>query len=874
MQSSATSSGTSAQRRPVLSRYCTLAFALLASVVVLQVVLHAIWSLLDNFPVQQRSPQREIWIVVVSYLICRLLVEPIRLRRYRFIDLRRYPPIWAPVPFGLLIVCILDQWLPHWLLIELYSPDQQYRLSPVWLILVAMITAVMNRKIQMCNQSDTTLSNRSIDDKSQIPPSSRWINSGEEPIGEIGEDLFSRTGTAEKIAARISNNRNNERIIALLGPMGSGKTSILNIALQSVEGRCPNTVVVRTDLWKAKSSEQLPEVILNDIIKVLDGVCDTVDLRGIPLSYRRIGAAEPSGILHRLFSLENRSTSLHGLDQLCKVLEALDRHIVLVVEDLERLPRSFGITHVSRFLWSIREIHRCRTIIAIDPKRTKMDFAKLCDSIETVPELSLIDVALVLTELYEHWTSHRAYLSPQSNPNGRDKLDLVMAKKRGIRLYFLNQLHSIPIRMLSTLLNTPRSLKQALSRIDYVWRELRGEVNLDDLIILSVLRSAAPSTFQFIVTNIEVARKTSDGLEKGLLHGLRKDWEQVLGCEPHADAVLRLVDLLGIPQLRAPRAPHLQADQSPQGVHTDQKPDYFGRIIAGRISPHEIRDQEVLGDIAVSKSGNCRKVAERLIRSAESDDSYESAWYRFSEPSVEKLLKMTDDVIEILLEQHGAAVDPEHPVLVILSSRVHKELPVNGSSGIHNWLEYQASRNVAKSLNLAGGLLLFCRRVLPDIEGKKDIAQLSRLLLDQISEQVVTPRQLCKSLSVDYFWTVRILLSDIRAESDANGIHLISLLLETAEMDRQRIVPQLAYLLVVGGPPIPEVAEDGSLIGVVDSKINVDRLKILFRSRESDVLRLISEYSGSDELCVRVKDVARKHLESNDWRKSASDLPE
>lgn len=874
MQSSATSSGTSAQRRPVLSRCCTLAFALLASVVVLQVVLHAIWSLLDNFPVQQRSPQREIWIVVVSYLICKLLVEPIRLRHYRFKDIIRYPPIWTPVPFGLLIVCVLDQWLPHWLLIELYSPDQQYRLSPVWLILVAMITAVINRKIQMCNQSDTTLSNRSINDESQIPAGKRWINSGEAPIQELGEDLFSRTGTAEKIAAHISSNRSNERMIALLGPMGSGKTSILNIALRSVEGRCPNTVVVRTDLWKAKSSEQLPEVILNDIVKVLDGVCDTVDLRGIPLSYRRIGAAEPSGILHRLFSLENRSTSLHGLDQLCKVLEVLDRHIVLVVEDLERLPCSFGITHVSRFLWSIREIHRCRTIIAIDHKRTKMDFAKLCDSIELVPELPLVDVAKVLIDQYEDWTSKYGDIDPQINHSGRDKLDLAMAKRHSIPLYLRNQIHSTPIRMLTTLLSTPRFAKQALHRIDYVWSELHGEVNLDDLIILSVLRSCAPSTFQFIVTNIEVARKTSDGLEGGLLKSFRQEWEKVLQRERHSKAVRRLVDLLGIPQLRAPKAPALQADQSPQGVHTDEKPDYFARIVAGTISPNEIRDQDVLNDIVLSKSGNCREVAEGLVQSAKSDDSYASAWCRFSKPSVEELLRITDDVIELLLEQHGAAVDPEHLALDMLSSRLHENLPVDGLSSIQNWLECQASRNVAKSLSLASGLVIFCDRALPKRKCKEDLGRLSRLLLDEISRQVRSPRQLCKLLSSDYPCTVRILLSDIRSESDTDGVHLMSQLLEAAGTDCQQIIPQLAYSLVVQGPPISKTAEDGSLIGVVESNVSLDRLKLLFRGRESEVLRLLSEYSGSDELCVRVKDVARKHLESNDWGKSDSELSE
>ena len=759
-------------------------------------------------------------------------------------------------------------------MIDLYSPNRQYSFSPTWLILATMITTVVIRGMQMHNQSNMTLSNRNIDDRSGIPPSRRWINSGEEPIGKIGEDLFSRVGTAEKIAARISNNRSNERIIALLGPMGSGKTSILNIALQAVEKSCPKTVIVRSDMWKAKSPEQLPEIILNDIVRMLDGVCDTTDLRGIPLSYRRIGAAEPSGILHRLFSLENRSNSRHKLDRLWTALEALDRHIVLVVEDLERLPTSFSIMHVSRFLWSIREMHRCSTIIAIDPKYTRMDFAKLCDSIELVPELPLVDVAKVLIDQYEDWTSKYGDIDPQINHSGRDKLELAMAKRHSIPLYLLNQVHSTPIRMLTTLLSTPRFAKQALHRIDYVWSELHGEVNLDDLIILSVLRSCAPSIFQFIVTNIDVARKTSDGLEDGLLERFREDWEKALQRERHSNTVRGLVDLLGIPQLQVQKGSYHKVDESIQGVHLDEKPGYFARIVAGKISPHEIRDQDVLNDIVLSKSGNCREVAEGLVQSAKSDDSYTSAWYRFSKPSVEELLKITDDVIELLLDQHGAGIDPRHLTLAVLSSRLQEKLTVDVFSSIQNWLEYRASRNVSKSLSLASGLVLFCRRALPELEGKEDLARLSRLLLDEISRQVVSPQQLCKLLSVDYPWTLQILLSDIRSESDTDGVHLMSQLLEASETDRQSIIPQLAYLLVIEDRVRSEQTNDRTSIGIPESKINLDRLRILFRGRESDVLQLLSEYSGSDELCARVKDVARKHLESNDWGKSDSDLPE
>ena len=201
-------------------------------------------------------------------------------------------------------------------------------------------------------------------------------------------------------------------------------------------------------------------------------------------------------------------------------------------------------------------------------------------------------------------------------------------------------------------------------------------------------------------------------------------------------------------------------------------------------------------------------------------------------------------------------------------------LTVDGLSQIQNWLENQAHCNVAKSLSLASGLVFFCRHVFPELKGKEDLARLSRLLLDEISRKAESSRQLCKLLSDDYPSTVRILLSDIRSESDAHGVRLMSQLLEAAKTDRQRIIPQLAYLLVVEGSPRPELADDGTFRGVPESKIDLDRLKLLFRGRDSEVLRLLSEYSDSDERCIRVKDVAHKLLESKDWGTSVSELPE
>lgn len=824
---------------------------------ILQLFLYLIWTLIDRLPLQDQSPQREIWMVIVAYLFCTLLVEPIRLRKYRLKDLIRYPPVWTAVVFGLMTICVLDQWLPGFLLIKLPSLGVNNKISPTWLILLAATTAVLNRSVRLTWRSDKGLPDQTVDNRNKISESKRWIASGEQPITVQGEDLFSRAGVAETIEEHI---RSNERTTALLGPMGSGKSSILNMAFENVAKTCPNMIIVRSDLWKASSPEYIPQIIINDIVKMLDEVCDTVGLRGIPLAYKRLAAAEPSGILDRFLNFEKNPDSLHQIDGICSVLEALDRRIVLVIEDSERLPIAFDLAHTSRFLWAIRGIARCTTIIAIDPQRTKMDFAKLCDTIERVPAMPIEQTVTILNSLYDHWTSHYGDRDTHPNRERSDKLELGMIKRQGVQAYLLGAVHSVPIRMLATLLNTPRIMKKVLHRVDLLWNQLHGEVDLDDLVILTVLRSSAPDVFQFIVTNIETSRKTSDGLEDGLLEQFQKQWEKTLRQDPNADAVRRLVDLLGIPQLTAPKAPNPKSDASLQGVHLDEQPDYFARIIAGQIPSREARDQDVLRDIESSHSGHSYNLAKRLVQSATSDDGYISSWKRFSKPTAEELFGITDAVIDILLLRDGSSVNPDDPVLVTLAYRLHECLDDDGGVEIENWIESQASRNGFKSLSLSSGLLTFSIRVCPRNEGTDVMRRISRNLLDQISQKIVSSQDIPNVLSGNYPWTLRLLLSDISTKEEAHNIRLIPLILKAAETHGNQIIPQLAYSVVYDSAPRPVESDSGDLVGVVDSGISFDRLNTVFGGRESDVLQLLSKYSGSDNRCIQVKKAAIKRL--------------
>ena len=869
MKARTNASGSTGRCKLILSRWGTVLYATAVATVVLPVVLHLLWRLWVKLPLQEESLLGEIWILLAALLLCHFLAESIRLRNYRFRDIVRYPPIWFSAPTALLIICVLEKSLPLALYSSSKTNEMQTTISPTLLILCATMIAILYRCRKLYIQSKNATPHHIIGNQPEPIKEEHWINSGEQPIKTAEDDRFSGTHMSDRVVGHI---RKNEPSIALIGPMGSGKSSILNLVFECIAQSDPSTLIVRCDLWRARTPEEIPQVIISAIVNALDTVCDTIWLRDLPYTYRRLVAAEPSGTLHRIFSIDDQTTSLHKLDRVYSILEILDRRIVLAVEDFERLPSSFDATHLSRFLWAIREIPRCSTIIAVDPQRVNkdFDFAKLCDSIEIVPEMSTEETTSILIDRYEFWSSRYKNDDLQVTVGGFDKLEFGRIKEYGIQTYLLNPVHRNPMDMIAKLLATPRFVKQALHRIDHLWEQLHGEVDLSDLIILTILRCCARETFQFIVANIRVARLTSDGLERGLIERFRQDWKKVMSEETEQEAVRYLVDMLGIAQLRAETAPYPDADASLQGVHLSGTTDYLARIISGMIAADEVRDQRVLRDIKSSKAGNHRKLADGLVMSAELNDIYISTWVRFAKPSVQELLDISAVVIDTLLVRDSSEVDPKDPVLLTLSSRLHAKQNLDEGTRIENWLRTQAVEYVSKSLSLASGLVLFCIGPRPQNEGEESLARnkrakrLAQIVLDQIAAQVVTPQQLLDLLPAKHPGAVRVLLQGIRTRAEAEDTRLISLLLRAAELSEQQIIPQLIYLLVVDSPPTPTWTDGGELIGVEHSNINCERLRILFGGHESDVLELLSRYSGSDERCMRVKKAAQDRLASQD----------
>ena len=192
--------------------------------------------------------------------------------------------------------------------------------------------------------------------------------------------------------------------MALLGPMGSGKSSVLNLVRTRLSGSEKTTIVVDFDVWAVPRAEEVPRLALARIVEALDDHIDTIALRGVPATYQRLVAAAPVSNWARALGLDSEGDSMEALQRLALILEALDARLVLNVEDAERTGETFETRHLQRLLWALREVPSISFVLAFDPRRgPRIDFAKLCDTVELLRPLDDVDVAEILLAAVDHW---------------------------------------------------------------------------------------------------------------------------------------------------------------------------------------------------------------------------------------------------------------------------------------------------------------------------------------------------------------------------------------------------------------------------------------------------------------------------------------
>lgn len=425
-----------------------------------------------------------------------------------------------------------------------------------------------------------------------------WLSDDAPITGEEG-DAFGHAQIANRIASRLLDARPPSQ--AVVGSLGAGKTTLRALVVGALKATGPAARHVRlvpVELWPYEKPSAAVEGVIRALIDAVAEEANVVALRGIPESYVK-AMSSAGGVWSAVTHLQGTPTSpFDTLRRIDAVATAIGRRYVVWVEDLERFAGRGGrweketpedaerLNPIRALLHGLDRLESVSVVTATTSLHVRFDLEKIARFVEELPRLNEHEVARVIAIFRDGCRQQFDVIDP-ADPTVRKALDGLGDQQRlEIRRAFLGAgVHSLQ-DSLPALCSTPRSLKQALRSALDIWKRLPGEIDFDDVLVMSILREAEPDVFALV-------RQHIDGLRR--LEGRRADrkgWDAVFAEMPlderMRDAVNQAVNFVF--------SEH-SAELKPQGILNSRHTDYWERFLAVPALSGGERDQPVLRTI-------------------------------------------------------------------------------------------------------------------------------------------------------------------------------------------------------------------------------------------------------------------------------------
>jgi predicted KAP-like P-loop ATPase len=251
------------------------------------------------------------------------------------------------------------------------------------------------------------------------PPEYGYFQS-DEPITRRSEDRLNRVCLADAIAAQVVYGPPGQGfVVALDGPWGSGKTSVLNMIEESVTERSA-TVVLRFNPWLFSGTDQLVGRFFQELSAQLGEKADEggderlrnlgarlagygevlVPLGWVPLLGPWLSRAGALAVaLGRRPKEEPQPSALAQQRQIRAALGELDRRVLVIVDDLDRIEPE-QIRDVVRLIKLVADFPNVTYLVAYDAEKVA---AALGDDVQTGREYleKIVQVTHSLPEIHD-----------------------------------------------------------------------------------------------------------------------------------------------------------------------------------------------------------------------------------------------------------------------------------------------------------------------------------------------------------------------------------------------------------------------------------------------------------------------------------------
>ncbi|HPH64524.1 MAG TPA: P-loop NTPase fold protein [Kofleriaceae bacterium] len=438
-------------------------------------------------------------------------------------------------------------------------------------------------------------------DKAKADKDKAWLQT-DAPISDAADDRYDFGDMARRIGARLL--KEPPPAQAILGGLGSGKTSLRGLTQQYVKSRPHKRRIefVNIELWPYETPDAAVQGILRQLTRALAKEIDTARLDGLPNAYLD-AITKTSGLSNILPQAASRArTPASVLDEIDAMAKIIGRRYVLWVEDLERF--AFGdpasekddaselsrLAPIRALLLGLDNAESFTVVTATTTLFQRFDLEKIARYVERIPDLPRETARQEIAKF------RAARLNLVIDPAAKQRNGLGWHPQYD-NVAFVRRIHGDAIvtfaDAIAALASTPRVLKQALRRADETWLTLQGEIDIDDMIAMCLLREASPQAFALVENHVDRLRRRAPSarLDAQPVKVFFAELE-VLSLEP--TTALAIQEMVG--------TIFEKSNRRTQGLWHANHADYWQRfLVLPKIEP-SLSDQAILRSISKQKS--------------------------------------------------------------------------------------------------------------------------------------------------------------------------------------------------------------------------------------------------------------------------------
>ncbi|MFD8219445.1 P-loop NTPase fold protein [Streptomyces sp. NPDC059697] len=446
-------------------------------------------------------------------------------------------------------------------------------------------------------------------------------------------DLLGRQQYAQHAVALLHQVREQSEsgVLALIGPWGSGKSSVLQMTIQHLKNAASATdtnpwSVAELNPWMYSDLESLTLALFSEIRAALPDGNQWSELR------RKIGAfgqsISPLGKLTGLLGLDSSELISHVADRIAgdtsasaakRTAEAALRQaalpVLMVMDDLDRLtPEELLV--VFKLIRLVGHLPNVYYLISFD-EQTLLDVLQRTDLVGSNDQRAqeflekLIQVRLDLPAFRDRDIAAMTTRLLNALLDSRGVSMTADQEQRFSEAYF---------RHLQDRLRTPRSIKRYFGQAGATLGSLAGEVDIVDFLIVTFLRTSEPGAYRMLGRHR--AELTGTSINPALQHdsspGERAErWKQRLRqagvAQDNIDGMLGLLGLLfPAVQQAVGNGGDPRAAARRRGIGSQ---DYFDRYVVFTVPEDDLPEavfQQALAQMASGVEGD--EAAQLLLR--------------------------------------------------------------------------------------------------------------------------------------------------------------------------------------------------------------------------------------------------------------------